>query len=414
MGNTPSNQSGQSSAGNTASPTRRASGSAHNLRSPPAQTSRSQAHNILPHRQHGGRHGQRSDIPQGPNASSNQASSHSSHRPVSPRRRKSLELPDLNNKLTFTNTTVHGAASDQPHAEAVDTQTTAGSERVRSPLAGPPPSHYAYEEEGSLGNNPANSKRVSLTTGTRARSPQDSNVKITSSIGEGMNRDASTRSSAASMGTREGMPIPGAKPARRIVTGQDEPDNPYFPPVARQRQPPTPGLPNYSHSPHTGNSGSGVGLAHVEHAEQAEFDFTGRDRLTVNTNVPPTGPRQPSPARPAPAVVTTEHHHMVPPQDVLVSALPHGATGDIRLDMEGTRAHETPLASLDTPLALDPNQTPLGLMPGAGITGRPVEEEEESASIPTLVTWNEGGRNVYVTGTFADNGWKARLKMNKR
>jgi hypothetical protein len=77
-------------------------------------------------------------------------------------------------------------------------------------------------------------------------------------------------------------------------------------------------------------------------------------------------------------------------------------------------ALETPLASVQTPRLYDPDQTPLGLPPAVGTAARPVEEEEESASIPTLVTWNEGGKNVYVTGTFAENGWKARLKMNKR
>ena len=415
MGNTPSNQSGQGPSGNTASPTRRGSTSAHGLRSSPAQPSRSQANNVLPHRQHAGRHqqGQRSDGTQGSTASIHQTSSSpSSNRPVSPRRRKSLELPDLNNKLTFTNANAQGGGLEQTHAETVETQIAAGSGRVRSPLAGPPPSSFAYDEESSLGNTPANSKRTSLTSGTRARSPQASNVGITSSLGEGMNRGAS----GTSMGAREGMPIPGAKPARRVITGADESDNPYFPPVAKQRPPVTPGLPNYSHSPHTGNDGSGVGLAHVEHAEQAEYDFVGRDRLSVNTNIPPTGARQPSPARPAPAVVTTEHHHMVSPPDVLVSALPHGMIGQAGTDQDSQLAPaiQTPLASLQTPLALDPNQTPLGMPPGAGNEGRALEEEEETASVPTLVTWNEGGRNVYVTGTFADNGWKARLKMNKR
>lgn len=414
MGNTPSNQSGQGGpSGNTTSPARRGSTS-QGLRSSPAQPSRSQAPSVLPHRHLAGRHSQRSEAAQGSPSSINQTSSSpSSHRPISPRRRKSLELPDLNNKLTFTNANAQGATSELVQAEALDTQTT-GSGRVRSPLAGPPPSSYTYDEESSLGNTPANSKRISLTSGTRARSPQSATVQITTSLGEGMGRDGS--GSLSSIGTREGMPIPGAKPARRAPFGGDEPDNPYFPPVARQRPPTTPGLPNYSHSPHTGDGGSGVGLAHVEHAEQADFDFSGRDRLSVNTNVPPTGPRQPSPARPAPAVVTTEHHHVVAPQDVIVSALPNGMANNPILDQNSLLppALETPLASVQTPRVYDPDQTPLGLPPAVGNVARPVEEEEEPASIPTLVTWNEGGKNVYVTGTFAENGWKARLKMNKR
>lgn len=408
MGNTPSNQSGQGPSGSSDSPTRRGS---TNLRSTPSQSSRSQG---LPHRHLGSRQqpSQRQEANETYDSSAQQAVSPSSNRPGSPRRRKSLELPDLNSKLTFTHAQDANALANQ--LEALETTAT-GTARVKSPLGSLTPNSLIYDEDNSLGNTPprvnSNSKRISLTSGTRARSPQAAGTKPMSPLGDPTRADTSSSSFA---GISQGVPIPGAKPVRRPLSGADDSDNPYFPPVARQRAPPiTPGLPNYGHSPHTGAGGSGVGLAHVEHAEQAEFDFSSRDRLVVNTNLPPTGPRQPSPARPAPAVVTTEHHHDHAPQDVVVSALPAGmastATGD--QDDQYVTTLETPLASAPRH---DADQTPLGLPAGAAPAIKPTEEEDEQKVVPTLVTWNEGGKNVYVTGTFADQGWKARLKMNKR
>lgn len=32
--------------------------------------------------------------------------------------------------------------------------------------------------------------------------------------------------------------------------------------------------------------------------------------------------------------------------------------------------------------------------------------------MPTIITWAQGGNNVYVTGTF--NGWKHKIKLIKR
>jgi hypothetical protein len=32
--------------------------------------------------------------------------------------------------------------------------------------------------------------------------------------------------------------------------------------------------------------------------------------------------------------------------------------------------------------------------------------------VPTIITWTQGGNNVYITGTF--NGWKHKLKLVKR
>lgn len=32
--------------------------------------------------------------------------------------------------------------------------------------------------------------------------------------------------------------------------------------------------------------------------------------------------------------------------------------------------------------------------------------------VPTIITWSQGGTNVYVTGTF--NNWKQKVRLNKR
>jgi hypothetical protein len=407
MGNTPSNQSGQGPSGTPTSPTRRGPTNNQPLRSATIQGNRPQSST---HRHAGTRQSQ-SQRPESGDHSN--PSSPLPNRPGSPRRRKSLELPDLNTKLTFTNAQDVNVLTRQ--LETLE-PTSTGSTRVKSPLGSTTP----YDEESSLGNTPPrvnpNSKRISLTSGTRARSPPSTASNPMSPLGDQIRRGGSDNASVSSLGASQGVPIPGAKPVRRSYLGADEPENPYFPPVAKQRGPPTtPGLPNYGHSPHAGNSESGPALAHVEHAEQAEYHFSSRDKLLVNTNIPPTGPRQPSPARPAPAVVTTDHHHDIDPQEVLVSALPQETTGSVARDHDQSFAPgvETPLASEYPSRREDPDQTPLGLPSLPAQATKPQEDEEQTA-VPTLVTWSEGGKNVYVTGTFAPNGWKARLKMNKR
>lgn len=51
-----------------------------------------------------------------------------------------------------------------------------------------------------------------------------------------------------------------------------------------------------------------------------------------------------------------------------------------------------------------------GSVPAADVAQQP----PPPTTVPTLVTWSGGGKDVYVTGTFAERGWKERLKMNKR
>ncbi|KAG0051143.1 galactose metabolism- protein [Gryganskiella cystojenkinii] len=38
-------------------------------------------------------------------------------------------------------------------------------------------------------------------------------------------------------------------------------------------------------------------------------------------------------------------------------------------------------------------------------------EEMKDGNVPTIITWSQGGQNVYVTGTF--NNWKQKVRLNK-
>ncbi|KAI8143213.1 hypothetical protein BJV82DRAFT_668849 [Fennellomyces sp. T-0311] len=42
---------------------------------------------------------------------------------------------------------------------------------------------------------------------------------------------------------------------------------------------------------------------------------------------------------------------------------------------------------------------------------RSIAREPQSKGVPTIITWSQGGQNVYVTGTF--NGWKHKIKLVK-
>jgi hypothetical protein len=162
-------------------------------------------------------------------------------------------------------------------------------------------------------------------------------------------------------------------------------DNPYFPAVMRApvaiNTPLTPAaLPNYGYSP------MDTGHQHTEDVAPTMAQST--------TTTDFTSPMQPKAGKPAPAVVTRSHDQMtteaglVTPQ--AIQEEPGIRTGD-----------ETPHA--ERVQVKEPKQR----------VQEPAVEEQEQV-VPTLVTWNGGGKEVYVTGTFAENGWRTRLKMNKR
>jgi len=44
------------------------------------------------------------------------------------------------------------------------------------------------------------------------------------------------------------------------------------------------------------------------------------------------------------------------------------------------------------------------------ITAEPLDAKD--GNVPTIITWSQGGSNVYVTGTF--NNWKQKVRLNKR
>ncbi len=41
-----------------------------------------------------------------------------------------------------------------------------------------------------------------------------------------------------------------------------------------------------------------------------------------------------------------------------------------------------------------------------------IEIDLKDGNVPTIITWSQGGTNVYVTGTF--NNWKQKVRLNKR
>lgn len=179
-----------------------------------------------------------------------------------------------------------------------------------------------------------------------------------------------------------------------------------------------------------------------------------QDRLGVTQS---SGPplRQPSPARPAPAIVThaPQHHDhqssplekpstgttpvqsaqpspvpghsslnapartplpMVSPsarpeQDIIVSHLPEGNT-----PQRSPEEAEASASVLRAPSAPRPGPASQVQTPAAPVPLAKDESTAEDELVPTLVTWNGGGKDVYVTGTFGEHGWKTRLRLEKR
>lgn len=41
-----------------------------------------------------------------------------------------------------------------------------------------------------------------------------------------------------------------------------------------------------------------------------------------------------------------------------------------------------------------------------------IDIDLKDGNVPTIITWSQGGTNVYVTGTF--NNWKQKVRLNKR
>lgn len=262
----------------------------------------------------------------------------------SPRRRKSLELPDLNRLSLTTMGVASGQATSSGENALVTTPPTTGSSRTAPSRPSPlgtelPPmdtagSSYVPDTVQQGGVVSGTGKRVSMMSGTRAQ-------------GEGQNQ---------------------------LVQ-----DNPYFPAVPRApvsiSTPLTPAaLPNYGYSP------LDTGYHHTEDVAPASQPAPAADY---------TSPMQPKAGKPAPAVVTTDHDHagLVTPQAVQEGG--DFPTGDETPHAERVQNKE-PSQRVQPPVV------------------------EEPAVVPTLVTWNGGGKEVYVTGTFAENGWRTRLKMNKR
>lgn len=276
----------------------------------------------------------------------------SSLRPAgSPRRRKSLELPDLNRlSLTSMATPVPGR----------DTAVTSPVTR-RSPLA--LGESYVPDSVQQGGVPSGTGKRVSLMSGTRA---------------------------------------PHTPPAELVQ------DNPYFPAVPRGPLTPA-ALPNYSYSP------LDTGAQHTEDVaapvRESREDFSS--------------PIQPRAGKPAPAVVTRGTHGHDPiaggqqqqqgnpttsggGAGTLVSGLPQGSTP---VGESVSAGDETPHAFAQERRREEVREE----VAKREQRGDPPEKEKEAGGlVPTLVTWNGGGKEVFVTGTFAENGWRTRLKMNKR
>lgn len=268
---------------------------------------------------------------------------------VSPRRRRSLELPDLNKRLTLTD---HAAASSESSAPPAFSTS-----RVRSPLVRPPNVEYSDDDDDGddapsrgrvhhsptspLGNTPpkAGQKRINMTTGTRARSPTNGTPS------GGQSDHGSGIMSVSSVGTRDGVPIPGVASTTRRAE-----DLSYFPPIKSSHH----------------DASQGTALA---------------------PPLPPSVPgRQPSPARPAPAVVTTS--------PVMDSPGP--------ASHEEQQQHDAESLGLPTPRPGDPH-------------GASQQQQQPSTSsppgIPTVFTWTEGGSVVQLTGTFTDPPWHTRLPL---
>jgi hypothetical protein len=331
------------------------------------------------------------------------ATSPSSLRPgSSPRRRKSLELPDLNRlSLTMATPTVDATA-----AMNTDQTTPSRSSPLRSnprPLdsaGGYVPDSVQQGAQGS-----GQGRRVSMMTGTRA---------------------------AAGSGDQ-------GQGGKDFVQ-----DNPYFPPVLAMSLGPvagtgttsssrgtagTPSLPNYSYSPTDSDSGQQMHTEDINAPSHTNSNSSSSATASTTTAGRTMSIQQPRAGVPAPAVVTRDihDHDPIPVQRGSVSGV--SQEGRQRVVREGGDGGDvTPVAFRDPassgggeelqmqqqqqPHQADPMPTPT-----LGSTAPQTMQETTTTTsglVPTLVTWSGGGKEVYVTGTFAEKGWRTRLKMNKR
>lgn len=521
MGNTPSNQANPSSSAPSSSqrphPAPNQSRSSTQLHSHSHAHSHARPHHI-PHLSHRNRDPSPAAKSQAVNSPIPSGSAGGGrHHPQSPRRRKSLELPDLNSKIGFTNliatqspspvSPTAGAGRGIPsiistNENAVESSSSSSQPFIPSPTHLSPPSaqltstshdpdadqEVDHDLDGSrsglLGNTPPRpgssaSKRVSLTSGTRARSPGSidggtrdrSKSPLAGVAGTGMSREGSGEG---------GIPIPGAKTSTRRPVAPISIDeavaadraNPYFPPfIPKGTQQPTdhttqtalvtPGLPNYGHSPAAPHLGGDI--AEPTTLLRPLIPSTNNLQSSAGEKQQSLGgilsPAQTYPAKvaPAPAVVTAQHHDHESDsekekekpkekeviQEVLVSTLPQGMTPNVPgekavlspLDTAGASVARTagdgPLGEVaeEYEAMKDGEKTPMGRPPVVRGFTATMNKAAEAASgakptagidvtsdgkVPTLVTWNGGGKEVFVTGTFATLGWKTRLKMNKR
>lgn len=317
--------------------------------------------------------------------------SYSNLRPGSPRRRKSLELPDLNSRLSLTS--AHPSLT--PGSTTLTPSTASNQDASSSRVTAAPPSAMPIP-------------------GAR-----------------GVRRWGSSRDRSGKKMTPERPPPPPA--TQEVVSAPPDrtTHNPYFPAVnqiqeTHQQQknnvpPITPGLPNYELSPKSA----------VQHTEDVD-GAGGSDRLSVNQVA---SGRQPSPARPAPAIVTKapQYHDHQSSAKSGVSSQPSTAS---------TTTDDPPPPSVQLPISspsIRPQQQdvivshlPKGSSPGievpeeangrsqralGPVAGEQPRSREEIGTVdglvPTLVSWNGGGKDVYVTGTFAEHGWKTRMKLEK-
>lgn len=347
--------------------------------------------------------------------------------PQSPRRRKSLELPDLNNRLSLTPATLSPTTSSPivPRIETPRGRTRSSTPGNNGTGGGGGGADNGEDVTTATTSPPSTAKRVSLMTGTRAKSP----------LGESLSPPLGSTSSPS--------PLSPSGPRALVLP----------PPL-------TPGLPHYSHSPNG---------AQFSHMEDVSDKTSGMDQSKVITLGSGVG-RHPTPAKPAPAIVTRHEHsssdgivqtpisgnttttntitptptHLplptpTPPSnrtpqhqnEVILSSIPRGAS-----PFSPSAPSPTLHSGLSTPPNLNsiPDTTDdpasfhraLHAAYEQQIPMKPIEAErhiEHMAGVPgndgeetvmTLVQWNGGGKDVYVTGTFAEGGWKTRLKMQKR
>ena len=70
---------------------------------------------------------------------------------------------------------------------------------------------------------------------------------------------------------------------------------------------------------------------------------------------------------------------------------------------------------IQTQSTFEPNDLskPSTLQPQPQSQQQPQQQpQQQQQGVPTIITWSQGGHQVYVTGTF--NGWKHKIKLVKR